>query len=351
MTDSSKASNQRRTVDITSKMSSSKSSENDSGLTDASKLIPFTRDGDRKRYDDVAPTISSDSLAVIRKKFHLPNEVLIITPKRSNKAQTPPPGFVAVYEMTLRAGLRFPPALELLDIFKACGIIDNNHRGLNMGHSCKWDRLKELPSSLYVGEEDILRILKFPDTKSLQQEQRYISQCVTEECLFKKKETTTLDIEAISLKAIKEFKKSAAYHREIQNRVQEAYEIFFDVESLEEGFTRGFLKGVWLVHRKTGVEIEGLTPSQASEDSSPDSGDKDIESELKKVLFSDDDVDIAYDVHYWLSLNPLHLRNVPRRENLWLVLLRLAIEDEVLGIVSHRRRQTGAGENIRDGRV
>ncbi|KAH0455047.1 hypothetical protein IEQ34_016971 [Dendrobium chrysotoxum] len=70
---------------------------------------------------------------------------------------------------------------------------------------------------------------------------------------------------------VEEFKKSATYHREIQSHVQEAYEKLFDVEvkdlerqSLEEGFTSGFLKGVRLVHRKTGVDIEGLTPSQAS---------------------------------------------------------------------------------------
>ncbi|KAH0455765.1 hypothetical protein IEQ34_015797 [Dendrobium chrysotoxum] len=49
----------------------------------------------------------------------------------------------------------------------------------------KWDKLKELSSSLHVGEEDILRILNFPDTESLQQELRYISRCVTEEWLFK----------------------------------------------------------------------------------------------------------------------------------------------------------------------
>ncbi|KAH0468758.1 hypothetical protein IEQ34_001990 [Dendrobium chrysotoxum] len=53
------------------------------------------------------------------------------------------------------------------------------------GLSEKWDKLKELPSSLHVGEEDILRILNFLDTESLQQELRYISRCVTEEYLFK----------------------------------------------------------------------------------------------------------------------------------------------------------------------
>ncbi|KAH0466605.1 hypothetical protein IEQ34_003843 [Dendrobium chrysotoxum] len=562
MADNSKDGNQRRTLEITSKRSSSKNPKNiaGGGLTDASKIIPPAHDDDRRRSDDVASIITSDSLAAIRKKFHVPNNMLIIAPKRTDRAHSPPQGFVAVYEMTLHAGLRFPPAPELLDIFKACGvalaqflcrattiivglIVFFRERGATLtveylskmckftsdsygriscrankkwldfnewGLPEKWDKLKELPSSLHVGEGDILRILNFSDTESLQQELRYISRCVTEECLFKvglfiqagrshaiqvkksektpevksnalkrpashssegqkiidpsslkkrktndkvimprdggrgkevsrpskihipedvlkhicigrrhaketmiqkmnmeskfesilddwndefvkvkflqgeykrrleakiketsilegqltecraelatistslsfqnreadlsrhglieahaeisqyketlkklaleknalekenkklqdyfqERETTNLDIEAISLKAVEEFKKSATYRREIQHLIQEAYEKLFDVEvkdlerqSLEEGFTRGFLKGVRLVHRKTGVDIEGLTPSQASEDSSPDSGDEDIESELKKALFSDDDdIDIA----------------------------------------------------------
>ncbi|KAH0452111.1 hypothetical protein IEQ34_019410 [Dendrobium chrysotoxum] len=503
MADNSKEGNQRRTLDTTSKRSSSKNPKNTAGggLTDASKIIPSSQDGDRRRSDDVASIITSDSLAAICKKIHVPNDVLIIAPKRTDRAHTPPQGFVAVYEMTLRAGLRFPPAPELLDIFKACGvalsqflcraitiivglIVFFRERGASLtveylskmckftsdsygriscrankkwldfvtrdpsknwynsfffvknewGLPEKWDKLKELPNSLHVGEGDILRILNFSDTESLQQELRYISRCVMEECLFKvglsiqagrshaiqlkkfektpevksnalkrpashssegqkiidpsslKKrktndkvimprdggrgkevarplatDTVSLDSDsevhpskihipedvlkhicigrrhakeitikkmnmeskfesilddwndefvkvnkentsgAISLKAVEEFKKSITYRREIQHLIQEAYEKLFDVEvkdlerqSLEEGFTRGFLKGVRLVHRKTGVDIEGLTPSQASEDSSPDSGDEDIESELKKALFSDDDdIDIV----------------------------------------------------------
>ncbi|KAH0459032.1 hypothetical protein IEQ34_011846 [Dendrobium chrysotoxum] len=553
MADNSKDGNQRRTLDTASKRSSSKNPKNNARLTDASKIFPSSHDGDRRRSDDVTSIITSDSLAAIHKKFHVSNDVLIIAPKRTDRTHTPPQGFVAVYEMTLRTGLRFPPAPELLDIFKACGvalpqflcraitiivglIVFFKERGATLtveylskmckftsdSYGCiscrankkwldfnewglpeKWDKFKELPSSLHVGEGDILRILNCSDTKSLQQELRYISRCVTEECLFKvglsiqagrshaiqlkksektpevksnalkrpashssegqkiidppslkkrktndkvimprdggrgkevarplatdtvsldsdskvrpskihipedvlkhicigrrhakeimiqkmnmeskfesilddwndefvkvkflqgeykrrlevktketsileadlsrhelieahaeinqhketlkklaleknalkkenkklqdhlqEREIINLDIEAISLKAVEEFKKSATYCREIQHLIQEAYEKLFDVEvkdlerqSLEEGFTRGFLKGVQLVHRKTVVDIEGLTPSQASEDSSLDSGDEDIESELKKALFSDyDDIDIA----------------------------------------------------------
>ncbi|KAH0458852.1 hypothetical protein IEQ34_011666 [Dendrobium chrysotoxum] len=167
----------------------------------------------------------------------------------------------------------------------------------------KWDRLKDLPSSSYVGEEDILRILNFLDMKSLQQELCYISRYVTEECLFKVGLFTQAGrSHAIQLKKSEKvhettsnvLKRSASHPskgQKIQSHIQEAYEKLFDVEvkdlecqSLKEGFTRGFLKDVWLVHRKTNVEIEGLTLNQASDDSSPDSGDEDIKSELNKTL-------------------------------------------------------------------
>ncbi|KAH0457902.1 hypothetical protein IEQ34_013217 [Dendrobium chrysotoxum] len=109
------------------------------------------------------------------------------------------------------------------------------------------------------------------------------------------KEAAILDAdartEAISLEAVENFKKSSAHRREIQNYVQEAYNKLFDAEArdlkrrcLEEDFVRGYLKG-----RKAGVTIEGLSPSQASEDSSPDLDDEDVESELRKDFSSDDE--------------------------------------------------------------
>ncbi|KAI0531181.1 hypothetical protein KFK09_000734 [Dendrobium nobile] len=100
--------------------------------------------------------------------------------------------------------------------------------------------------------------------------------------------------EVISLKAIEDFKKSSAYQREIHNRIQEAHDKIFATEmrelerqSLEEGFVRGFLKGVRLVRRKINDVVEGLSPSQASEDSPPDLDDDGIKSELR--TFSGDD--------------------------------------------------------------
>ncbi|KAH0467440.1 hypothetical protein IEQ34_004678 [Dendrobium chrysotoxum] len=181
----------------------------------------------------------------------------------------------------------------------------------------KRDRLKELSSSLHVGEEDVLRILNFFNTVSLQQELCYIRRCMMEECLFKVGIYTQAGrSHVIQLKKFvnvhettsSTLKHSVSHPLEVCNlsprdpsHVQEAYEKLFNVEvkdlelqSLEQGFTRGFLKGVWLVHCRTRVEIEELTPSQASGNSSLDSSNEDIQSELKKILFSnDDDVDIA----------------------------------------------------------
>ncbi|KAH0469914.1 hypothetical protein IEQ34_001472 [Dendrobium chrysotoxum] len=81
--------------------------------------------------------------------------------------------------------------------------------------------------------------------------------------------------------------KSYAFKIIIEDHIQEAHNHIYDVEvkaleaeCTEDGFIRGFMKGVRTVHRKTGAEIEGLTPSQASGDASSDSGGEELESEL-----------------------------------------------------------------------
>ncbi|KAL0928718.1 hypothetical protein M5K25_000633 [Dendrobium thyrsiflorum] len=83
------------------------------------------------------------------------------------------------------------------------------------------------------------------------------------------------------------------------HQIQEARDHIYDVkvkalelECMEEGFVRGFLKGVRLVHRKTRAEVEGLTPSQASGDSTSDSDGNEIESKLQKSFDLEDDTDI-----------------------------------------------------------
>ncbi|KAH0459895.1 hypothetical protein IEQ34_010558 [Dendrobium chrysotoxum] len=158
----------------------------------------------------------------------------------------------------------------------------------------KWGRLKELPHSPNIREEEILKILNSFDIESLQHELRYISRCVTEESLFK----VELSIQAGRSHAI-QLKKSEkipeANSNVLKRSVSHSSEVKdLEHQSLEKGFTHGFLKGVRLVHHKTRVDIEGLTTSQAFEDSPVDSGDDGIESELKKAFSSDDDyIEIA----------------------------------------------------------
>ncbi|KAH0454108.1 hypothetical protein IEQ34_016032 [Dendrobium chrysotoxum] len=102
-----------------------------------------------------------------------------------------------------------------------------------------------------------------------------------------------------SVRVIDDFKKSIAFKIIIQDHVQEARDHIYEVEvkaleqqCLDDGFIRGFMKGVRLMQRKTGVEVEGLTPSQTLDDFLPGSDGDEIESELQKAfaLEADDEV-------------------------------------------------------------
>ncbi|PKU83998.1 hypothetical protein MA16_Dca006473 [Dendrobium catenatum] len=79
-------------------------------------------DGERSsnkgaRADDVASTITGDSLIVLNKKFHYPNDVVKMVPKKSNRASLPPPGHLTICKTSLPARLRFQPPAELMEIF------------------------------------------------------------------------------------------------------------------------------------------------------------------------------------------------------------------------------------------
>ncbi|KAH0462169.1 hypothetical protein IEQ34_009744 [Dendrobium chrysotoxum] len=97
-------------------------------------------------------------------------------PARSDHACFPPPGYVTVYEFSLRAGLQFPPASELIDILTIYG----NDWNLQE----KREKLKELPVPLHIGAEDLLRILKLPNLDALHYEVRYLNRYIDEEYLF-----------------------------------------------------------------------------------------------------------------------------------------------------------------------
>ncbi|KAH0457989.1 hypothetical protein IEQ34_013304 [Dendrobium chrysotoxum] len=49
----------------------------------------------------------------------------------------------------------------------------------------KWVKMKDMPAPLYVGEEDIMRIIKVPDIKHLLYEVRYLNKYIEEEFLFR----------------------------------------------------------------------------------------------------------------------------------------------------------------------
>ncbi|KAH0459371.1 hypothetical protein IEQ34_012185 [Dendrobium chrysotoxum] len=74
------------------------------------------------RVDDAASTTTGDAMMILHKKFFIPNDVVTTVPKRSDQASIPPPGYITVYETSLRAGLRFPPPAKLIEILKKCEV-------------------------------------------------------------------------------------------------------------------------------------------------------------------------------------------------------------------------------------
>ncbi|KAH0461020.1 hypothetical protein IEQ34_008595 [Dendrobium chrysotoxum] len=417
------------------------------------------------KADDAISTITEDSFISFRKKFHFSNDLVMKVPARSDRACFPPPGYVTVYEFSLRVGLRFPPSSELIDILTICAvclsqfsyramsivmdlIVLFRDRGVNdWGLQEKWGKLKEIHVPL-----------KLPDLDALHYEVRYLSRYIDEEYLFKvglstqagrshaqmlKKSARVLEvvpqknhskrpgseeglqaprkkkadevltviskgprvspsksyisedvlnhqsigrrraeelysdfklemtknlndwnkefvkvkylqgeykkkydskvkemknewmdhlhIELVEAQAtikqqektqqvleaenerlqsvlsekevqqlpsavIEEFKKSYAFKIIIEDHIQVARSHIYDVEvkaleaeCVEDGFIRGFMKGVRIIHHKTGAEIEGLTPSQASGDASSDSGGEELESELQRAFALEED--------------------------------------------------------------
>ncbi|KAH0455055.1 hypothetical protein IEQ34_016979 [Dendrobium chrysotoxum] len=57
------------------------------------------------KADDVISTVTEDSFISFRKKFHFPNDLVMKVPARTDRAYFPPPGYVTLYEFSLRAGL------------------------------------------------------------------------------------------------------------------------------------------------------------------------------------------------------------------------------------------------------
>ncbi|KAH0456748.1 hypothetical protein IEQ34_014655 [Dendrobium chrysotoxum] len=174
----------------------------------------------------------------------------------------------------------------------------------------KLEKLKELPIPLHIGVEDLLKILKLSNIDTLQYEVCYLSRYVNEEYLFKvglstqvgrshahmlkKSAKVTEAVIQPSKASLKRPRNESDPQAYMKNRVEvEEILVVTSKECMEEGFIRGFMKGVRLVNRKTGAEVEGLTPSQASVDAPSDSDGDEIESELHKAFdLNEDDADI-----------------------------------------------------------
>ncbi|KAH0456935.1 hypothetical protein IEQ34_014842 [Dendrobium chrysotoxum] len=221
------------------------SSKNPSEYRPAQRSEVLKRTQKAPKADDVISTITEDSFISFKKKFHFSNDLVMKVPARSDRACFPPPGYVKVYEFSLRAGLRFPPS-ELIDILTICEvclpqfsyramsivmglIMLFRDRGVVLSSEClsrmgrlfsdaqgrisfrskwldirtrdpskgwisnffyeKWGKLKELHVPLHIGAEDLLMILKLPDLGALHYEVRYLSRYIDEEYLFKAQAT------------------------------------------------------------------------------------------------------------------------------------------------------------------
>ncbi|KAH0452817.1 hypothetical protein IEQ34_017141 [Dendrobium chrysotoxum] len=433
------------------------------------------------KANNVISTITEDSFISFRKKFHFPNDLVMKVPARFDLACFPPPGYVTVYEFSLRAGLRFPPASELIDILTICGvclfqffyrvmsivmglIVLFRDRGVVLSSEClsrmgrlfsdaqgcisfrfKWldirtrDPLKGWISnffyvqndwevrylSRYIDEEYLFKVglstqegrlhaqmlkksvrvsevvpqkshskrpgseeglqaprkkkadeilieyisdillsqhsdfkleltktlndwnKEFVKVKYLQGEykkkydnkvkemkavedqlegcrvelankitsassqnermDRLHIELVEAQAMIKQQEKTQQIIEAENKRlqsvlsekeaqqlpsvAIEEFKKSYTFKIIIEDHIQDVEVKALEAECIEDSFIRGFIKGVRAVHRKSGAEIEGSTPSQAYGDASSDSGGEALENELQRAFALEEDED------------------------------------------------------------
>ncbi|KAI0498520.1 hypothetical protein KFK09_019408 [Dendrobium nobile] len=166
-----------------------------------------------REVDVSASTVTNDFIFLFRKNYYFPNDVKTMVPRMSDRANLPPLGYVTVSEAHLRAGLRFPPPTELIEVLQWCGVSifqlsframsvamglialfrdrgatmtpDIFHGWNDWGLIEKWGKMRDLPSPLHVSEEDIIRILKVSDLEHLLFEVRHMSKYTEEEFLFK----------------------------------------------------------------------------------------------------------------------------------------------------------------------
>ncbi|KAH0458984.1 hypothetical protein IEQ34_011798 [Dendrobium chrysotoxum] len=212
----------------------------------------------------------------------------------------------------------------------------------------KWGKLKYLLIPLYVGADDLLKMLNLPDVDTLHYDVRYLSRYVDEEYYLRSES----DPQASKKKRVEEILTvtSKGHHvspskshiledilkhqyigrqwaEKLVKYLQGGYKKKYDgkiktLRAVEEQLAKcitelatmspsraieEFKKSVAfkmivqdqiqearirLVHRTTGAEIEGLTLSQAFGDTFLDSNDDEVESELQKAFSLEEDNDI-----------------------------------------------------------
>ncbi|KAH0461565.1 hypothetical protein IEQ34_009140 [Dendrobium chrysotoxum] len=189
------------------------------------------------KSNDVVSTITGDSLIIFYKKIHLPIDLMA---KYATWAAVSPP--LKLIDISARCGVSLAQFLHkamsvtmgLIAFFRDRGavltlkyllwmgqfIIDTEGRDPlkswahaffyvenGLGIIEKWGRMNDLHVPLYVGEDDILRILNISDVEHLLFEVRYLTKYIEEESLFK----VGLLIQAGRSKA-KMLKKSSKVH-------------------------------------------------------------------------------------------------------------------------------------------
>ncbi|KAL0918661.1 hypothetical protein M5K25_010684 [Dendrobium thyrsiflorum] len=248
----------------------------------------------KPKTDDAISTITEDSFISFRKNFHFQNDLVMKVPARSDRARFPPPRYVTVYEFSLRAGLQLPLAPELIDILTICRLEQHMDFKLEMTKTLNdWNtefvKMDRLHIELVDAQTTINQQMK--DQQILEDENKRLQSILSEK-----------EAQQLPSTVIEQFKKSFAFKIIIEDHIQEARNHIYDVEvktleaeCMEDDFIKGFMKSVCAVYRKTGADIQGLSPSQAFGDHPLDSGGEEVESELQKafsVKEDEDDIEI-----------------------------------------------------------
>ncbi|KAH0459069.1 hypothetical protein IEQ34_011883 [Dendrobium chrysotoxum] len=160
--------------------------ENPSSRDPTIKGDPATpNDGERKpnkgaRVDEVVSTVTIDSLIILYKKFHFSNDLIVTIPKRSDRACLPQGTWLSTRPICESKWLDFHTRDPSRSWASAFFFVKND-----WGLIEKWEKIKDLPAPLQVGEEDILRILNILDIEYILYEVYYLNKFIEEEFLLK----------------------------------------------------------------------------------------------------------------------------------------------------------------------